>query len=79
LCLFGLAKKEYRISANNETHFGEKISRKIERILKAWYRAYYRGNIIAAWKSGGFVHVFVEGTIVGIAINPTLMALKLAQ
>jgi hypothetical protein len=72
-------KKEYRISAKSYTHFGEKISKKIERILKAWYRACYRGNIIAASKSGGFVHVVVDGTIVGIPINPTLMALKLAQ
>jgi hypothetical protein len=79
LFLFGLAKKEYRRSVNNDTHFGEKISRKRERILKAWYRACYRGNISAAWKSGGFVHVFVDGTTVGIAINPTFMALKLAQ
>jgi hypothetical protein len=79
LCLVGLAKKEYRISANNDTHFGEKGSRKIEKILKVWYRACYRGNSLAPWKNGRFVHVFVDGTIAAIPINPTRMTLKLAR
>jgi hypothetical protein len=64
LCFFGLAAKEYRTSD------------KIERTLKTWHRACYRGNILPARKSGSFMHCFQDGKIVGLAVNPTLMTRK---
>jgi hypothetical protein len=77
LCLFEVAKKESRIAGKIKIGFLGKLSGKIERILKSWSRACYRGNVLAAWKSGGFVHIFREGTLVGVAINRTLMTSKI--
>jgi hypothetical protein len=79
LCLFGVAKHEHRICGKIRTELQEKLSRKIERILKAWPRACHRGNVLAAWKSGGFVHGFRGGMTVRVTINPTMMAMKIAS
>jgi hypothetical protein len=78
LCIFGISKKEYRISGEGKTDLVEKISKKIERILKSWHRACYRGNIIASWRAGGFVYTFRGGAMVEVAINRTLMTTKIA-
>jgi hypothetical protein len=77
LCLFGVAKKESRIAGKIKTDLPGKLSGKFERVLKSWYRACYRSTVLAAWKSGGFVHIFREGPLVGVAINRMLMTNKI--
>jgi hypothetical protein len=46
--------------------------------VKAWHRACYPGNVLAAWKAGGFVHTFRDGTLFRIGINETVMTMKIA-
>jgi hypothetical protein len=79
LCLFGVPKHEHRICGKTQTELQEKLSRKIERILKAWHRACYRRNVLAAWKSGGFGHGFRGGMVVRVTINPAMMAMKISS
>jgi hypothetical protein len=78
LCLFGLLKKEYRIAGVLKTELREKLSRKTETVVKAWHRACSPGNVLAAWKGGGFVHTSWDGTLSGIGINETVMTMKIA-
>jgi hypothetical protein len=78
LCLFGLLKLEYRIAGALKTELQEKLSRKIEKVVKAWHRACSPGNVLAAWKGGEFVHTFRDGTLSGIGINETVMTMRIA-
>jgi hypothetical protein len=73
LCRFGVMKKECKQSRDNSTRsqFGEKLTRKIERPVKAWHHASFPGTIPAAWRSAGFIVEMREGVIQGIRINQT--------
>jgi hypothetical protein len=78
LCIFGFTKKEYPISGRINMEL-QKLSKTIKKILKAWHCACHQRNVLAAWKSGGFVLILRDGTVVGVAINPTSMAMKSAR
>jgi hypothetical protein len=77
LVIFGLTKKEYKNSANTKSKFAEKITRKIERIIKAWEKSCFRGNILAGWEAAGFKLTFTAGEVSSMLINETSMMIKL--
>jgi hypothetical protein len=79
LCVVGVTKSDYRTPGEMRTELQEKLSRKMERILKAWRRACCRVNVIAAWKDAGFVYMFRKGAIVSIGINRTFMTTKISE
>jgi hypothetical protein len=70
-------KRDYKRSGETKMELVEKISKKIEGVIRAWHRACYRGNILALWRTGGFIYTFQAGTLVGVAINPTPMTKKI--
>jgi hypothetical protein len=79
LCVFGVMKNDYRQSGAIKSEFKEKISKKIEKVLKAWHWATCRRNIIAAWRSAGFVCTWNRGLICHIRINSALILNKVAE
>jgi hypothetical protein len=79
LCVFGITKIDYRTSGDIGTESQEQLSRPMEGILKAWRRACFRGNFLAAWKDAGFGDAFRNGAIVSIGINCTFMSTKISE
>jgi hypothetical protein len=71
-------KKEYESSrihgkcSSND----EKLTQKIERVLRAWHRACFIETVLAARRSAGFVSEWNGGSIQRIRVNPTLLASK---
>jgi hypothetical protein len=79
LWAFRVTKSDYRTSGEIRTELQEKLSRKMERILEAWQRACFRGNVLAAWKDAGFVYTFRNGAIGSIRINRTFITTKISE
>jgi hypothetical protein len=78
LCTFVVMKNDYPTLGEIRTDFEEKVSKKIERILKAWWRACFHRNILSAWKNAGFVHTFQNGALAAISMNRTFMNTKIS-
>jgi hypothetical protein len=81
LCVVGIMKKEDNELRNpgRQSPFADKLTRKIERVLRAWHRACFRGTWLAASVCAGFVHEVTDGLITGIRMNPTLLVRKIEQ
>jgi hypothetical protein len=81
LCIFGVMKKEYTQSRTGHvlSSLNEKLTQKIERIVRTWHRALFIGTVMAAWRSASFLCEWDDGIIQRIRVNPTLIMSKPIQ
>jgi hypothetical protein len=81
LCFFGGMKKEHKQSRTGRalSSLDEKLTQKIERVVRAWHGACFIETVLAAWRSAGFLYEWDGGIIQRIRVNPTLILSKLTQ
>lgn len=78
--IFGPMKTFYR---NSKTQFfkedSRKMARKVEKIIKAFYNASYKGNIFAGCEECGIKLHFNNGKVENVTINRAKVLAKLGN
>ena len=78
LAIFSPMKNFYRNSKSQLFQGQErKMAKKVEKIIKAFYYATYKGNILSGWQESGLPLEFQNGKIVDASVNRAKVLSKL--
>jgi hypothetical protein len=79
LCFNGVMKKSYLNNRTTDPSLYEKISTKIERIMKAHHTASFTAVVLGSWKAAGFIHQYNKGQLTDIQIGDTVILSKIPE